>query len=631
MSKNLEKLVEEYFYKTENLINVDKLNELITEVYLLNEKNWDFKKLAKRPDYIESWIQRIQNGEPFTVITPNQEEPLVITIKKEFAEKLRKASKAGEGAMEKLFGSGKNYLPSIPADNGEFYTLQMISKDTFTTKKTTGGLGDTNMPIVKEGLVCYFYNNPDVMNIVEQKILGEIKSNSAISLKPPLEYGIADNAQLIGKDNIRLKNAIAFLNNNKISSDDEKKLYMNAISAARTILQFAPGKIIDRGDLFEKIRDAGTKITGLRKDKWCPGDVYLYDEGSQAAILEIIKESLQEKTIVDIKDFEGNVVNVGLNSLFDQQESLVIAVSLKEERAQHGRATEFANMTNVQGKNLSEYETPERDRLILELISDIRIARDKSKKIKDSKYNYEADFNKKITAISNKLKKQEPELDDEGLTDTVSELQEAKKTVTKTSAKSNKSSKTPPIVFELIDEYVTAYSEEKKKLFSILQSQKYSVPSIKDAQSERLKGLEDMDRLYYLVSKKSCYEFFNDFLTKFDTLKQINPQMSKYLNPLLALTAYGVSLNGFNPTFYKVNGLANGKPSPQSKFDGRDSLQMSSKEVTLFDSVDKAGFLFQFDTLMGKGEYQTRLDIRFAGGVKVNIIVEKFKETKKAT
>jgi hypothetical protein len=102
--------------------------------------------------------------------------------------------------------------------------------------------------------------------------------------------------------------------------------------------------------------------------------------------------------------------------------------------------------------------------------------------------------------------------------------------------------------------------------------------------------------------------------------------MVKYDNPMLALTAFGVSLSGFNPTFKKVVASSDGSLASITDFKGRDSLSVSSNEAFLFDTPTKAGFNFSFLTIMGEKAYKTTLDIRFAGGLSISIIVEEFHE-----
>ena len=118
----------------------------------------------------------------------------------------------------------------------------------------------------------------------------------------------------------------------------------------------------------------------------------------------------------------------------------------------------------------------------------------------------------------------------------------------------------------------------------------------------------------------------SSYLDDFENLKQANEIMAKYDNPMLALTAFGVSLSGFNPTFSKVIASADGSPASVTLFKGRDSLTIASKEAFLFDTPTKAGFNFSFLTMMGEKAYKTTLDIRFAGGLSISIIVQEFHE-----
>jgi hypothetical protein len=105
--------------------------------------------------------------------------------------------------------------------------------------------------------------------------------------------------------------------------------------------------------------------------------------------------------------------------------------------------------------------------------------------------------------------------------------------------------------------------------------------------------------------------------------------MSKYKDPFLALTSFGVSLSGFNPTFFKVVALSKGAIGHVTEFKGRDSLKLESDSVATIDTPTKAGVYLEFFTKMGTKKYRTKLDIREAKGgssISIAIIVDEFKE-----
>lgn len=547
MSDKLEKLIESFFANQENIFGVEQINQLIKEA-VMQEAVFSYKKMAT-PKYFNSWIERIKKGEPF--ITEIGSEKSEITISPEFVDILE-AAKGNIEKFKKIFKPLGRYIAVIPATDGKQYAINQISKDTFTLKKKEGGIEGSSTADMKEGLASYFYSlGEEGISLAEKKI----KSGSSEKINLPMS--IVDNPSIIGdKASSLVKKAVLHLNDSQISKE-EKNLYLNAISAAKTIMNIQSGIVIDRGVLFNKIRAAATEITSLEADKWCPGDVYIYKKEDIKAIEQTVQKALKTKTLVNINEGE-KVISVGINSLFDLQGALVKAISLKEEDAQHGRATGFISIKRTTGEKLAQgnFKLTEEEK---ELLS----ASKRQSKIKNQK--------------------------------------------------------------KLLEKYQQEYETEKSRFEKLLKDTEYQIKEVKFI-SGKTKEIPEDKRLLYLVSKSTCYRFMEYYLSNFDSLKKFNDVMAKYNNPLLALTAYGVSLSGFNPTFYKVQSSNKGDITKPSIFKGRDSLNMATEKIDVLDTMGKAGFLFQFITKMGEKNYTTTLDIRYAGTLNISVIVEEFKE-----
>jgi len=176
--------------------------------------------------------------------------------------------------------------------------------------------------------------------------------------------------------------------------------------------------------------------------------------------------------------------------------------------------------------------------------------------------------------------------------------------------------------------YEAKYLKRKEDFVdTLMRNPEYKINEVKDIRSSTQKQFKnDEHKLGNLIRKANCFEFMTSFLNDFENLKHVNQSMSAYTNPMLALTAYGVSLSGFNPTFKKITASSTGNETMPVIFAGRDSLRMESKSVTINDTPTKAGFIFSFVTKMGEKEYKAALDIRFDGDVSISIIVEDFKE-----
>lgn len=533
-----------------NPFSLNELFQLIKEVDLLSEATISTDDIAKFK-YFTPFVQKIQNRQPLMLEPAVGEEPKYFTV--DIGSKLGNQflqdlidSNADKAKLDLIFKKGQKV---IPATDGNFYRLSELSKTIFTAKITKGGLQGTETPDMKEGLVSYFFLvGMNGINAAENKL----KSNSDQTLDLPIQ--VIDEQYFGTKSAGLVRNAITYLNENLVKDKKEKGLYLNAISAAKTCLTFNMN-VVDRGSLFEQIRKAASNITKIEPDKWCPGDIYLYDADSKATIIDIIKSSVKTKSIVSIEE-DGKIKQIGLNSLFQGDNPIIQAISLKEEKALSGRATAFLKIKNIKGEQLSSntFEFTPEEVKILKLYKD--------KKIPDAE--------------------------------------------------------------TLIQKYSQEYDESKKQFISSLAG--YGV-TVKEGSSKRPKNIKNAEQqLGNLVSKSTCFRFMSSYLNDFENLKRANEVMINYNNPMLALTAFGISLSGFNPTFKKVIASSDGSEASVTIFKGRDSLNVASKEAFIFDTLAKAGFTFSFFTLMGEKTYKTTLDIRFAGGVNISIIVQEFHE-----
>jgi hypothetical protein len=547
MSDKMEKLIESFFANQENVFGVEQINLLIKET-LLQEAVFSYEKLAE-PKYFNGWIEKIRKEEPFILEIDGKKSEIVIS--KEFADVLE-STKGNVEKLKTIFKPLGRYVPVIPASDGKKYAINQISKDIFTLKKKEGGIEGSSTADMKEGLASYFYSlGEEGISLAEKKI----KSGSSEKINLPMS--IVDNPSIIGdKASSLVKKAILHLNDSQISKE-EKNLYLNAISAAKTIMNIQSGIVIDRGALFSKIRAVATEITSLEADKWCPGDVYVYKKEDVGEIERVLQNALETKTLVNISE-GGKIIKLGINSLFDLEQPLIKAISLKEQDAQHGRATGFISIKRTTGEELAQgnFKLSEEEK-------DLLSTGKKQEKIKNQK--------------------------------------------------------------KLIQKYEDEYESEKAKFEKLLKKSEYQIKEVKFI-SGKTKELPEDKKLLYLVSKSTCYRFMEYYLSNFDSLKKFNDVMAKYNNPLLALTAYGVSLSGFNPTFYKVQSSNKGDITKPSIFKGRDSLNMATEKIDVLDTMGKAGFLFQFITKMGEKNYTTTLDIRYAGTLNISVIVEEFKE-----
>ena len=91
---------------------------------------------------------------------------------------------------------------------------------------------------------------------------------------------------------------------------------------------------VERSDLFDKIRLVASQISGLEKDKWCPGDVYFIRNGYESVIEETLNDAAKQglpQGLIAINDLFSNKFAA------PEKDKCIVAVSLKMEKAQAGK------------------------------------------------------------------------------------------------------------------------------------------------------------------------------------------------------------------------------------------------------------------------------------------------------
>ena len=500
-----------------------------------------------RDKYFDGFIDKLTKGEPFTLEKDKSKVVLDKQLLKTFQQlQAIKNLNDRQNAIRDIFG--KN--PIIITADGDKLRLGDISKDTFTAKTTGTGLVGTETPDFKEGLVVFFYSCPEaLLNVVYNYLTGSDESTPDFGNridKIDSKYYGTKSAGLV-------KSGIEILASGTELDNKTKKLFLNALSAAYTIQrEFGTGYLIDRGDLFTRIRKTAKTITSIPEDKWCPGDVYLYKQANIKAIDDIIKQSEKNNAIVNIEAKNGDVLQVGLNSLFETNDPFVIAVSLKEEEALSGRAKEFLSVKNIKGLELGTTTS---------------------------------DFTKEEFALI---------------------------------------AGRSPITNVVIQATNKAYDASRTKYSTAVGRFGYK----NQFASSKSKQPEPLVEARNKIIKTAVYRMLINYFNNFEQLKGINSVMKKYKDPFLALTAFGVSLSGFNPTFYKVVANSSGDYGHITIFKGRDSLKATSDSVVTIDTLAKAGVYLEFLTKMGDKTYKTKLDVREAksgASISIAIIVDEFK------
>lgn len=337
-------------------------------------------------------------------------------------------------------GTGEGYYVKTNI-NGKPYTLYIKgSGGKFTT--------DTN---IKEGLVVLLYNS----SITEPFTKENFEEN----------FNKLNNVSFEGASTIenQLKSYLNVFSEN-IEGASKSKAALDALndplSSALTIKKAYPDKKLIRDGAFNTIRKLASQVTKIEPDKWNPGDVYLEVSEPQIPTLE----SLQKDPTPWAK----------LNALFvnnwGDTDAPLVSISLKQERAQAGKAKGFLqkfNPTKVKGAQTEYNLTPE-----------------------------EMEFTS-----------------------------------------------------EQYDEGISTIKEKFKLRFA------EGNPSVE------YKFDKNPSQPNQLRAKYSAYKSLDYLL---DNFKQ--EEDTSAVSALAGLAAYGMSVSGVNPTFFKITGNSSGKPTSPSKF-----------------------------------------------------------------
>jgi hypothetical protein len=669
--KDIEKLIENFFSKKESELAIDDLKNIIEEE-LLTEATFNTVKLVQ---YYDKWINQIQSGMPF-IVTDDSGKKQEVVVDPSFISTLSSFNKDFTKIKEYFAPDGK-YARVIPATDGKKYALSEFEKETFT-KKTI------NLTDLKEGLVAYFYNLLSTKTGEQQikDLVTAMTTDKKVSLKLPTSFD-TDNV-LIGPISGQIISLIQQANSGKFSAENNNTL-LNSVSCAlamNTLLKSTKSVIVDRSAAYTAIRKIAGEITMGAPDKWNPADIYLYERSFVPKIESILGGVAKTKAVVTTTA-ENKIQQIGINELFSESEKQkIIAVSLKEQHAQHGKALSITKHAAaiLKGKDIKEFSLePGSKKTILALRDKTLNADDKAieeagHRLKDQKI--------KTMNLLKDLGVPRIHVSDIALVESIEQfgILEEIKYLSETGLKfsnlvdpkyktnflnkinnqepftllSGEKVVVDPKVLPALQAAGTA-SEKIKTAFragfpttdgrvinigafdskSLVNKDAPSLPTSPAVKTNYINKEIDKTQslmLDALIKKYECYRFLETYIIDFDKIKQMNSVMSGYKNPLLALTAYAVGLGGFNPTFYKVQGVSNGSQAKITKFEGQERLFMTSNKATLEDFDNYAGFKFKFVSEMGSTEtgkpklFETSLNFKFKGNAEMSIEVYQFKE-----
>jgi len=521
--------------------------------------------------------------------------------------------------------------------------VKTVKKKSLTAKQSPSTIEGSSTPDLKEGLVIYFSTQPKkILDIAAEKASNP-KSTSVLTLSTTIDtryYG-TKSAALVSK-------AIEFLNENSITPNNSK-LYLNAISIARKIqkslnVEQVRQESIDRGDLYNSIRKHAVKLVsemGISsdEDKWCPADIYIYNDSISA------KQAVQSDTL--------NVGDMSLNAMFNSEFSTVsgiVGISLKEEKAQAGKATSFRQILTRENNYPDALTLSPVQKSTMELLYNLNILKISNAKVTPRlKVGYVAEAlriieRKKIKNTENIRLLLERSLtlifkgNVSGVTGTKGGYN---KDVTRKTFDSLGLTELPldPELIPAIEFYsetvksdaIAAYNNSRKAFVSTLNRLHFAVPK----ETPDLKKL-DSETLY---KKSSCYLVAEYLLSGLNAEKLKLPPAYKTIttqkNAFVAMTAYAIGMGGISPTFFKLVGSTSGTDAHLEPFYGDGFLNSTQNDKTkIVDTNNYKGFYvtFMVDVTIGagervkkKGSYGVTLDFRYAGD-QLNIEVSDLKQ-----
>lgn len=505
-------------------------------------------------------------------------------------------------------------------------------------------LKETNTPEFKEGLVVYFTSLPkQKLKLIEEKLEKPENNQKKIQLPEP------DSDEYYGAKSYGLViNAVKHLSNDIVKTS-EKTFYYNALSVAKKLQEIFKGPVkADRGDVtYSKLRNKAVQLIkegyemALTADKWCPADIYIYNDDSApskmltAESLNIGDDSFNAYFQTDIKNTKDGL----------------IGISLKEEKAQAGKATSFFKTLERKENYPDAPKLSGNSKYVLSIAYNFDQAVKSYAKDPQKAIGYIATAHASAEILSEKVKEADTVKNDllKVLKTTlgVSDLKGIKnpkgrydkdKTRELFGNKKLKSFVIPSSVQKNIDKLFVSvrkkieseYTKARKQFLDVLAKNKMEVP----AQTPDLKSMG----METILKKTSCYMVASWVLDGINNKKLNIPSVYQTIikekNAFVAMTAYAIGMAGISPTFFKLVGSSKGGTAHVETFYGSGFLNLDEKQkIVIGDNPGRKGFFVEFITSVKLEEkkaskpvsrYKVSLDFRYAGEA-INIEVSELK------
>lgn len=491
----------------------------------------------------------------------------------------------------------------------------------------------SNPTDVKEALVCLFIDAILSDNTIENlyksgldkkldptqraKISKAVQTKlGGIAKKYGKNYGIAGYT-LMGE---YVGSALSDIKANKT----DIVIINNGLGAALAVLggfnQIKPG-MVHRDQTFNAIRSHAVKlietnynIKGYYPDNWCPGDIYIFLDDAKA-----------KKALTTTK------LNVGagsLNSFFygsSNNRGPIIAISLKMQQAQAGKATTFIKNVVVDG-------VTKQDKLGKD-VDNQQIIKLKDLGRRLNKYYFDSDDWKRDEKVFSKVRQAVIQLSKvSDLTGVPIKTSQAKEMAKYLNTNKDLIQKKLKLVVGKLGKSIdtaTTFQQAYTRFVNNLKSLKVEkvegnskdfIKSIEEKNKAANKGKLDQTKVQALLSQKAAtYDLASALIEKWtQKTKKVSPAFAEYLNsvknPFIAITMFAIAQHGLNPNFYKAIGRNDGATGILSEFPSNSTVdeKKSIQNLKIIDSPGQAGFYINYLLNINNHTYRTTLVFRFS-------------------
>lgn len=238
------------------------------------------------------------------------------------------------------------------AYSGKFTTIEFEVNDDEIYMILAGGSQDSAKTSTdfKESFVNYYFKNKgygriDKENYIEKiaEILKNLKSN-----------GIEGTSKKVLDDNIK-----TLASSEETFSPGIVKSLNNAMSIGEYLANSKYSKWnIERDKIFDKVKSAGAKVSGLYSDKWNPSDIFLVKPGTESSINTETAKALAEPN----EELALGYINGIFVNTWGDTSNQILGISLKEQNAQAGKAKSFLkSMKRREGTELDSYNLTKKE------------------------------------------------------------------------------------------------------------------------------------------------------------------------------------------------------------------------------------------------------------------------------